>query len=457
LDNFVPEKPRSGLGFGRSLRGPAWLSWWVVNLPAALIYLVLPSLIYSFIYKSFRIVLDPILLLTAEALIPVFARRILRLAWIVLCGCVLLMDWNIYSESYLFYGSMLGRIVFTPHGLTILSAMAVMTAFLLLPSRILKPNWMAFVASIVVYTGLVWVEGQPWAGQYLPWIRTPLERAIQAVQTDRDQFFNWSVTGRDVSHVTVTHHLYDTIAPLPASALPQKIMMFMMESWGERPADLDALRKRLLTMPGVASVQSGYDQFHGSTLPGEVRELCGMQLNFKKPKALSDHCLPKQLAADGYQTTAFHGFEGYFYSRDVIYPALGFNWIHFRKDIKAADTCGGAFPGRCDDDTVGYALGQAAQPGKQFSYMMSLSAHAVIDPLTLKRPYVIANQLGRPGSDGQVLDRAMILLAVRSAGANPALADGLLYFAGDHNPPEEADALGLPRGQIPYLLVRLKP
>jgi hypothetical protein len=69
---------------------------------------------------------------------------------------------------------------------------------------------------------------------------------------------------------------------------------------------------------------------------------------------------------------------------------------------------------------------------------------------------VAANLLNRPGSDGQVLDRAMILLAVRSAGANPALASGMLYFSGDHNPPEEADALGLPRGQTPYLLVRLK-
>jgi hypothetical protein len=457
LAHLVPERPRAGLRFGRSGQWLAWLTPWIINLPAALIYLVLPSLIYSFIYKSFRIVLDPILLITAEALIPVWARRVLRLAWILLCGCVLLMDWNIYSESYLFYGSMLGRIVFTPHGLTILSAMAVMTAFLLLPSRILKPNWMAFAASIVIYTMLVWVEGQPWAGQYLPWIRTPFERAVQAAQTDRDQFFNWSVTGHDGGQSVVTHHLYDSLAPLPAAVLPPKIMMFMMESWGERPADLDALRKRLLTLPGVKSVESGYDQFHGSTLPGEVRELCGTELDFKKPKALSGHCLPRQLAAEGYQTTAFHGFDGYFYSRDVIYPALGFDKIHFRKDIKAVDTCGGAFPGRCDDDTTAHLLAQAAQPGLQFSYMMSLSAHAVIDPATLKRPYVVANQLDRPGSDGQVLDRAMILLAVRSAGANAALANGLLYFAGDHNPPEEADALGLPRGQIPYLLVRLKP
>jgi hypothetical protein len=428
----------------------------VINLPAALIYLVLPSLIYSFIYKSFRIVLDPILLITAEALIPPVARRVLRLAWILLCGCVLLMDWNIYSESYLFYGSMLGKIVFTPHGITILSAMAVMTAFLLLPVRIVKTSWRGFAASVLVYTGCVWCEGQPWAGQYLPWLRTPFERAVQAVQTDRDQFFNWSVTGRDANQFTVNHHLYDTLAQLPVTALPPKIMMFMMESWGERPADLDALRKRLMSLPGVKSVESGYDQFHGSTLPGEVRELCGTQLDFKKPKALSGHCLPKQLSEAGYQTTAFHGFEGYFYSRDVIYPALGFEKIHFRKDIKAVDTCGGAFPGRCDDDNTAHMLDQAAEPGPQFSYMMSLSAHAVIDPLTLKRPYVAANLLNRPGSDGQVLDRAMILLAVRSAGANPALASGMLYFSGDHNPPEEADALGLPRGQTPYLLVRLK-
>jgi hypothetical protein len=427
----------------------------VVNPPATIIYLILPSLIYSFIFKSPRIVLDPIVLIAAEALLPVFARRILRLAWIIVCGCVLLMDWNIYSESYLFYGSMLGRIVLTPHGVTILSAMAVMTAFMALPSRLIKPSWRAFSGSVLVYAALVWVEGQPWAGEYLPWIRTPLERAVQASLIDRDQFFNWSVTGHDPD-VVVSHHLYDTLDALPASALPPKIMMFMMESWGERPADLEALRKRLMAMPGVRSVESGYDNFHGSTLPGEVRELCGTKLDFKKPKALSDNCLPKRLRMEGYETSAFHGFDGYFYSRNVVYPALGFDRIRFRPDIKAADTCGGAFPGRCDDDTAAFVLEQAARPGNQFSYMMSLSAHSMVDPRTLQRPYVLANKLDRPGSDGQVVDRAMILNTVRKAGANPVLSGGLIYFNGDHNPPEEADALGLPHGQTPYLLIRLK-
>jgi len=400
-------------------------------------------------------VLDPIILLGAEALLPVWARRILRLAWIIVCGCVLLMDWNIYSESYLFYGSMLGRIVFTPHGLTIIGAIAVMGAFLALPSRIMKPSLPVFGLSIAIYMGLICVEGAPWGGQYFPWFRTPFERAVQAAQFNRDQFFNWSVTG-DTATYEVTHHLYDTLAKTPADALPDKITVMMMESWGERPADLSALRTALLAIPGVKSVESGYDKFHGSTLPGEVRELCGTKLDFKHSKTLSDKCLPRVLRADGYQTSAFHGFDGYFYSRDVVYPALGFQTVRFRKDLRAVDSCGGAFPGRCDDDTAAYALAQAARPGKQFSYMMSLSAHAVIDPKTLARPYVTANRLNRPGSDGQVLDRALILQTVRMAAGNPALAGGMLYFNGDHNPPEEAEALGLPAGQTPYLLVRLK-
>ena len=137
----------------------------VINLPAAIIYLILPSLIYSFIFKSPRIVLDPIVLIAAEALLPVFARRILRMAWIIVCGSVLLMDWNIYSESYLFYGSMLGRIVLTPHGVTILSAMAVMTAFLALPSRLIKPNRQVFGVSILVYCALVWWRACPGPGR----------------------------------------------------------------------------------------------------------------------------------------------------------------------------------------------------------------------------------------------------------------------------------------------------
>lgn len=421
-------------------------------------YLILPSLAFSLVYRGPRLVLDPFLLLLVEAALPAWSRRMLRLAWILVCGAVVLMEWNIYPESYLFYASMLTRILFTPHGAGILGAMVFTMGFLLLPSRIMQPNLKLLPVVLLLYALAVASKGPIWMEQNHVWLRVPLGRAVQASIYER-QRFGWSVTGgQDAAAFQVTHRLYDVLGQTPDAALPSKVMVFMMESWGERGGDLEVLRRGLMKIPGVDTVSSGYAQYRGSTLPGEVRELCGAKLDFKNPKALGGGCLPKRFRALGYKTTAFHGYEGIFYSRDVIYPALGFQKIYFKRNLKEAALCGGAFPGRCDDETAKLAIAAAARPGAQFTYMMTLSAHAYVDPKTLTRPYVAANPSGlKTGSDGQKLNRALIQQVVREAAANPDLRGALLYFSGDHNPAEEAAMLGLPDSQTPFFLVRLKP
>jgi hypothetical protein len=424
---------------------------------AVAIYLILPSLAFSLVNRAIRVVPDPLLLLFVEALIPNWSRRVLRLVWVVACGCVVLMEWNIYPDSYLFYASMLTRILFTPHGSAILGAIVFTLGFLALPTRLVKPNKVLPAVLLVLYVLIVLAKGPIWMEQKYPWLRAPLGRAVQAAIFERDRFW-WSVTGgKDADKFQVSHQLHDVLTATPDAALPSKVMVFTMESWGERGDDLEVVRRKLMTLPGVASAASGYDMYHGSTLPGELRELCGARLDFKQPKAVSGNCLPKRFRALGYRTTSFHGYDGIFYSRDVVYPALGFQSSLFKKDIKTAAECGGAFPGRCDDETAAQVLAQASQPGRQFAYMMSLSAHAIVDPATLKRTYVVNNHLPIKGSDDQVLNRAMILQVVREAAANPALRGGLLYFAGDHNPPVEVAPPGLPEGKVPFLLIRLQP
>jgi hypothetical protein len=420
-------------------------------------YLILPSLAFSLVYRGPRLVLDPLLLLLVEASLPVWSRRLLRMVWIVVCGAVVLMEWNIYPESYLFYATMLSRILFTPHGAGILGAMVFTAGFLLAPSRVVKPNLALLGAALVLYAVAVAAKGPIWMEQKHVWLRVPLGRAVQAAIFERARF-GWSVNGLQDPAFKVSHELYDVLGGTPDAALPPKVMVFMMESWGERGPDLEVIRKGLMKVPGVETVASGYDHYRGSTLPGEVRELCGARLDFNNPKALGSGCLPRRFRSLGYTTTAFHGYEGIFYSRDVIYPALGFQKIFFKRNLKDAALCGGAFPGRCDDETASLALAAAARPGAQCTYMMTLSAHAFVDPKTLDRPYVAANPVGlKTGSDGQKLNRALVRQIVRQAAANPDLRGAMIYFSGDHNPAEEAAMLGLPDSQTPFLLVRLKP
>jgi len=177
------EQP-GGLKAGRRFtRLPDWrgLAPRFSNLWAAAVYLLLPSLVVSLIYRGPRVVLDPIILLAFEAVLPHWARRMVRAAWIVVCGCVLLMEWNIYSESYLFYSSMLARIVFTPHGFGILCALIFMLGFMALPAKIMKPNPALLLLGVALYGVVMLVKGPAWGPQTPVWLRAPFGRSVQAM------------------------------------------------------------------------------------------------------------------------------------------------------------------------------------------------------------------------------------------------------------------------------------
>jgi hypothetical protein len=190
---------------------------------------------------------------------------------------------------------------------------------------------------------------------------------------------------------------YAKLASASAAALSQlrlsddrsesrpNIVLVVVESWGlfeDRRSQ--QLFENIYATPDLSKkyqIQFGKVPFHGSTVNGEVRELCGSNLGFdveRAPARELTSCLPARLDALGYSTTAAHGMVRYMFLRDDWYRNLGFEDIWFRNRFKQNHfpECVGAFRGICDSAIASWMTKELqASTSPQFFYWMTLNAH----------------------------------------------------------------------------------
>ena len=172
----------------------------------------------------------------------------------------------------------------------------------------------------------------------------------------------------------------------------QNIVLIAVESLGEfANRELNDFQMEpivaLKEHPGIV-FNSGTVAFEGSTVPGELRELCGIRLLAVHPDTSIlpvDKCLPKVLSGMGYRTWAIHGFIGTLFSRNRWYPALEFDNVWFAPEldeqIQKANRCGIAFHGICDMDIWKRIVDlKSNEPdSKKFIYWLTLSAHLPVE------------------------------------------------------------------------------
>jgi hypothetical protein len=175
------------------------------------------------------------------------------------------------------------------------------------------------------------------------------------------------------------------------------LAVVVVESWGLVGMDT-AVRESLVqpyAAPGLLAryrVVQGSVPFHGSTVAGEARELCGknmaLDIIHAGPEELKG-CLPLRLAARGYNSLAVHGLYGHMFDRETWYRQIGFQerWFEDRLDKAGLPRCfGGAFIGTCDAaiaDWLAQRLDRE-QPEPQFLYWMTLNSHLPVSvPSTL--------------------------------------------------------------------------
>jgi hypothetical protein len=168
---------------------------------------------------------------------------------------------------------------------------------------------------------------------------------------------------------------------------PPNIVLVVVESWG-LPLDLGLARA--ITAPysdpaitGKYRVVNGTAPYPGLTVPGEARELCHSTMGFGILRLSSEQaqrCLPDQLRARGYESTAIHGYAGEMFYRAAWYRKVGFDRTWFAADLKGIGLpqCGGAFPGICDGaiaNFIGSSLLSSKRPQPEFIYWVTLNSH----------------------------------------------------------------------------------
>lgn len=259
---------------------------------------------------------------------------------------------------------------------------------------------------------------------------------------------------------------------LEAGKLERRVVLVVVESLGRFvDPDVQALQLEPLTDlagDGRHEVTTGVVAFQGSTVPGELRELCGLRLLSVHPpiSAVAEaDCLPERLRAARYPSLAVHGFFGSVFSRHQWYPAVGFERRWFASDvggrIASQQRCGIAFNGWCDRDVWRAILDELHRDvgQRQFVYWLTLTAHLPVTAASEEETGRLCQAPGLRGSAGAcaLLATHRRLFAEIAASLREVSAAGIrVLLVGDHMPPfldTDSRALFDPL-QVPFIDLR---
>jgi hypothetical protein len=135
--------------------------------------------------------------------------------------------------------------------------------------------------------------------------------------------------------------------------------------------------KIIARYPSLRKVDSGTVPSVGSTVSGELRELCGRAVPMVA--LLSDYgaCWPKQLAVRGFHTFASHSYRSSFFERRVWWKKVGFDELQFMDTSNMAYPFhkGGVLAGLDDQAMIAGELARVATNDRAFFYHLTSNSH----------------------------------------------------------------------------------
>ncbi|MDR2300112.1 MAG: sulfatase-like hydrolase/transferase [Comamonas sp.] len=246
------------------------------------------------------------------------------------------------------------------------------------------------------------------------------------------------------------------------AAMPDKLLLIVVESWGLAHGEAEnQFWRDLWRAPGLRQLDAGTVHSLGSTLQGEFRELCGML-----PQTLriddvphAEDCLPSRLRAQGWQTQAFHGASPRMYKRSSWYPQVGFEHLYFLPELMVGGKLCANVPGTCDHSIAERVVQTLREPGRQFSYWMTLNSHTPYKLADLSSPDVpnhvcpVLQLAGARCAHAALLYDFMRSLKV--ALLHKPVPGLRIVLVGDHEPKFfDADSRdAFVEGQVPYLVI----
>jgi hypothetical protein len=414
-----------------------------------IVWLVVPSLIYSFVVHHLVVCIDPLLLQPAERMVPQRLRIFLRSGWLLSFGISLLAAWNIAPGSYTFYWR--EALPFAPPN--VLASLAVVASLLfwlqlyrgagyksIRFSRALMLMGLALLG-LKAIAALGFLDAK-WVRQNLKSPAIGLARTVHYVNESSgapvfgtpSQTFNTFVRGQD--------------------SLPTKIVVMLVESWGERPDSLKQMGSAIQS-ERLRILSSGFTTYHGATLSGEFRELCSKyvlpsdELKNEDPRF---DCAPTFLSRQGYRTWGLHGYQKEFYARDTLWNRFGITNKLFNENLHGLQLCPGAFEGVCDTALIHGGIELLDRdPGPSLVYMLTLSSHEPLLQSALVQPAAFFRSINVVHPTQVVARRAISDLVVELE-RNKQRPCTLVYVASDHQPPSASSQGSVfQRNQVPFL------
>jgi hypothetical protein len=407
-----------------------------------------PSVLWSFVFHNVLFCLDPLLLYRMERVSPLWLGIALRVFWVFGFSVALLVAWNITPGSYLFYAR--EALPFSPASVLVSLAVVVLFLFWFVfyrgtahQSESLSRTIFLFGLLLLVLKSLSvagWVQ-IPWVEQ----IRSPMigvGRMLFSMKNDPAATVNAAPGATFNSFVRAQQ------------TLPPKIVVMIVESWGERA---DALKQ---ISSGIENekfrvLTSGFTTYRGSTLSGEFRELCSkylMPTDELKGGTSDLDCAPEFLHRQGYKISGLHGYERSFYARATFWNRFGITNKFFREDLPGLEHCPGPFDGTCDTALVKRGIEVLdREVGPNVVYLLTLSSHEPLEPIALQQPSAFFRDVNVVHPTQVVTRRAIsdLMVELKRKQNRPCT---LVYIAGDHQPPSASSKGGIfENNQVPFL------
>ena len=412
-----------------------------------ILWLLSPSLLWSVVFHDIALCVDPFLMQLLERRLSSRSIWLIRLAWMLAFFVAVLEVWNIAPQSYSFY--LREALPYSPPSVLfcIGAALVVLLGF----AAYRGINFLSRSRSYLLFTVGVALLMLKLVFQQVG-MTDPIHAKSQAAKV---AFMGYKLMSGDrAERIEGTPERTFNSYIRAQEQLPKKVILMVIESWGERP---DELRKISAEMQSekLQVLKAGFATYQGGTLNGEFRELCS---HYVPPDSSIDamtdsECVPGKLGQMGYDVVGMHGYDKAFYARATFWRRFGISRELFKDSLHDLRRCAGAFDGVCDAAIIRRGVELLnSDTNKRFVYVLTLSSH---EPLGLrafdepKAPFFQDIPVLHPT---QIVTRHAISDLIVELGRTRDKSCTLAYVVGDHQPPSGAARHDLfVENQVPFI------
>lgn len=227
------------------------------------------------------------------------------------------------------------------------------------------------------------------------------------------------------------------------SSNSKRILLIVNESWGS--TSNESIQRSILNplyknKDSYDYILNGSFKFVGSTVSGELRELCQKYSNVMNITKVEDKeftdCLPSKLRKRGYNTYAIHGTDGKLYDRKRWYPLAGFENVLFKDSFKNFRDCK-SFSGKCDYDLFEPISNILANGEKVFLYWLTLNTHSPYDDELFIDGFDCSQYDIKPDSETclNLKQQYQFFYRLSEYTKDDRMKGVEIYIVGDHAPP----------------------